>query len=79
MEELRRYTEEEVDELAQWFIDHEKDLPPTIQLDKATKLCDVKYTVNCLIIQAKKNFHNPNLYGGIIVLEKVKKMIEGKG
>ena len=43
------YTKEEINELKQWFIDHQAQLPATFQMDATAHIQDIKHTVQALL------------------------------
>lgn len=47
-----KYTDQEIDDLIEWF--NGRELPKSIQLDKATFIPDTQATVKSLIVIAKE-------------------------
>lgn len=68
------YTREELDELEEWF--KGKELPESIQLDKATFIPDLKDTLERLIVQADINCENPKMQGAVYLLERLKAKLQ---
>ena len=74
MEDIKIYSYEELEELIRWFDD--KNLPQSLQLDKATFIPDVKDTLERLIMQAEVSYSNPKIQGPIFLLERLKAKLE---
>lgn len=72
--ETKVYTREELAGLEEWF--KERQLPESIQLDKATFIPDVRDTLERLIMQAEINCDNPKMQGPIYLLERLKAKLE---
>lgn len=68
------YTSEEFGELLEWF--NGRDIPESIQLDKATYIPNLKDTLSRLIVQAEINRENPKMQGAIFLLERLKAKLE---
>ena len=68
------YTSEELGELLEWF--NGRDIPESIQLDKATYIPNLKDTLSRLIVQAEINRENPKMQGEIFLLERLKAKLE---
>lgn len=67
-------TQEEWQELKQWFAAHE--LPSTLSVDKATYLPDTRLTVGSLLAQAEVCYENPRMQGCILLLKRIKERLE---
>ena len=74
MEDIKIYTHEELTELIRWF--DNKDLPKSLQLDKAVYIPDLKDTLEKLFIQAEVNYNNPKTQGPIFLLERLKAKLQ---
>lgn len=70
----RTYTEEEVDELKNWF--NTQTLPQSMQINSSAFTPDLKKTVEMLFAQADVSFNNPKMQGCLHLLEKIKKNLE---
>ncbi|HJD09949.1 hypothetical protein QVO10_09050 [Bacteroides gallinaceum] len=68
------YTKEEIQELEHWF--DSKELPKSLQLDKATYIPDLKETLHRLFLQADQCYENPKMQGCIYLLERIKAKLE---
>lgn len=68
------YTKEEFKELQAWF--DNRQLPQSLQVDKATYIPDLKDTVSRLLDQAKVCHENPKMQGCLILLEHIRKELE---
>lgn len=71
---MKTHTTEEVKELQAWF--EAQELPKDMQLDKATYIPDLQETVTYLFDQAYICCENPRMQGCILLLEKIKGMLE---
>lgn len=69
------HTIEEVNELKDWF--DAQQLPETMYIDKATFVPNMKETVDSLFMQAYICCENPKMQGCIVLLKKIKKLLEG--
>lgn len=74
--ENKTYTEEEINELKEWF-DAQK-LPISMQITKSAFSPNLKATVKMLFVQAYLCRENPKMTGCIRILEKIKKNITGE-
>lgn len=72
-------TQEEYEELKQWFIDNEANLPETMQIDKCMYTSNLKATVTKLLSQVSATYQHPYLQGNFLLLKKIRKSIEEKG
>lgn len=72
----KTYTEEEVDELKNWFITQK--LPQSMQINSSAFSPDLKKTVDMLFEQAYASCHNPKMQGCLYLLEKIKNNLEEK-
>lgn len=70
------YSEEELNELRQWF--DACPMPQDMHIDKATYTEDLKETVAMLFEQAEVCRENPKMQGCIRLLEKIKRILEEK-
>lgn len=69
------YTKQMVDELKEWFA--AQSLPQTMQIDKSAFSPNLEETVSMLFEQAYVCYENPKMQGCILLLEKIKKNLEG--
>lgn len=68
------HTIEEVNELKDWF--DAQQLPETMYIDKATFVPNMEETVESLFMQAYICYENPKMQGCIVLLKKIKKLLE---
>lgn len=73
MEEVKLHSKEEIEELKKWF--DSQELPKSLQLDKATYLPDVKFTVRALLDQINASFGVPQLQGYVVLLMRIKEKL----
>lgn len=73
---MKPYTIEQLDELKKWF--ETADLPQDLQLDKSTYFPNLRHAANSLLEQAYSCYANPKMQGGIVLLERVKSLLENK-
>lgn len=71
---MKPYTLDKLNDLREWFKTHE--LPQDIQLDKALYIPDLRDTIDALFEQAYVCYENPKMQGSIILLEKIKSLLE---
>ena len=76
--EKRTHTIEEIDELKAWFIDHENQLPKTMQINSSAFTPDLKETIDMLFEQSYICFENPKMQGCIWLLKQIKMNLEEK-
>ena len=74
MEDFKMLTREELHELGEWF--ENRELPKTLQLDKATYIPNLHDTVKRLLTQSEINYNNPKMQGCIILLQRMKVKLE---
>lgn len=74
--EKKVYTVEEVDELKKWF--DNQILPQSMQINSSAYSPDLKGTVAMLFEQAYICCNNPKMQGCLLLLENIKKNLEGK-
>ena len=79
MEFKSHYTKEEIEEAEAWLQERWDKLPSDFQLDEATKITDLKRTLENLIHIAKELHHNPTYTGQIILLFKIKDKLQEDG
>ena len=75
MEEIKSYSKEEIDELKKWLM--AQKLPQSLQLDKATYIPNMQATLSALFEQVETSYHIPQLQGYIVLLDRIKKKLEG--
>lgn len=68
------YKKEEVLEMKEWFETHQ--LPQSMQIDDCTFSPNVARTVETLMHQALRFYDNPNMYGCIYILERIRQHIQ---
>ena len=73
-----RHTIEEIDELKVWFETIKDRLPETIQIDSSAYTPNLPETLSMLFEQAYICYDNPKMQGCIVLLNKIRKHIEGK-
>ena len=71
---MKPHTLDELNELKVWFDSHE--VPESLQVDKSTYIPNVRKTVNALLGQAQYFYSNPKMQGGIMLVEKIKSILE---
>lgn len=76
MDYKEKYTKQEVEELASWFKEHERELPQSLRIDKATFTSDLQKTVRILLEQSLMYADNPTFYGTIRMLLSIKNKLE---
>lgn len=59
MEYKKHYTDEELNEVVDWFKTHMNELPESIYMDKATYIKDLKHTVTLYFDIVKQLKDNP--------------------
>ena len=74
--EKKVYTVEEVDELKKWF--DNQILPQSMQINSSAYSPDLKDTVAMLFELAYICCNNPKMQGCLLLLENIKKNLEGK-
>ena len=67
-------TIEELNELRAWF--NSQELPETMYIDKATYSPDLKSTIDMLFDQANLYYENPKMQGSILLLRRIKAILE---
>ena len=72
----RTHTIEEIDELKNWFQEHQNQLPETMQIDSSAYTPDLKETISMLFDQAYICYENPKMQGCIYLLKKIKRNLE---
>ena len=76
MEKKRIHTNEEIDELREWFEKVKNRLPETMQIDSSAYTPNLKETISMLFEQAYICYENPKMQGCIYLLKKIKKNLE---
>lgn len=71
----KEYTKEYVYELIEWF-EAQTNIPESIYIDQATYVPDLKKTIFILCDVAKDVYENHHMWGSIVLLEKIKKLLE---
>ena len=79
MEFKSHYTKEEIEEAEAWLQERWDKLPSDFKLDEATKITDLKRTLENLIHIAKELHHNPTYTGQIFLLFKIKDKLQEDG
>jgi hypothetical protein len=74
----RTYTIEELDELKAWFESRKDVIPQTMQIDSSAYTPNLPETLSMLFEQAYICYNNPKMQGCIVLLNKIRKHIEGK-
>jgi hypothetical protein len=64
------YSKQELDELKAWF--DAQELPQSMQIDASTFAPNLKKTVETLWGQAMRFHDNPNMYGALYLLERIR-------
>jgi len=75
MEKLT-YTKEDYLKLESWFDMNEHLLQGDLQIDVSTYTPDVKKTVSMLLLQVSESYGNDKMYGGYLLLNKIKQLLE---
>ena len=76
MEIKRTYTQEELEELKNWFETNQSRLPQTMQIDSSAFTPNLPETVKMLLEQAYICYENPKMQGCIRLLLKINQNIE---
>lgn len=76
MEYKDKYSQEEVQELINWFKNY--DLPQSLQINKATYCLDLKTTINAICSQATKHHENSIFNYAVRLLNEIKATLENK-
>ena len=74
MEKPKIYTKQDADDLCEWF--KSRELPKSLQVDKATFIPNLPFTVGSLCECAQRYWNNPRMSGYLIQLDKIKKVLE---
>lgn len=77
MEKLK-YTKEDYLELKSWFEKNNHLLQGDMQIDVSTYTPDVKKTISMLLEQVSEYHGNDKMYGGYLLLTKIKQLFEAK-
>ena len=72
------YTKEDYLELESWFEMNDRLLQGDMQIDASTYIPDVRKTVSMLLEQVSEYHGNDKMYGGYLLLDKIKQYIAGK-
>lgn len=70
------YSQEELEEMIAWF--KGRELPKTMQIDRAAKTDDLALTVDCCIQQAVQNLGNFKMAGSFRILQKIRENLENE-
>lgn len=60
-----KYTPEAIASLKEWFKEHDKELPQSLQLNASEYLPDLRLTIDCLLQRAMANWENPTFHTNI--------------
>jgi len=74
MEKPKIYTKQDADALCNWF--KTRELPKSLQVDKATFIPDLPFTVDSLCECAQRYWNKTRMAGYLIQLDKIKAAIE---
>lgn len=74
MELPKVYTQEDIDEILEWYRTHE--LPDSLRLSNSTNFPDLKKSVEGLLSIAEKHWENQTFAGYIIRLEEIRRKVE---
>lgn len=72
------YTKEDYLELKSWFEMNDRLLQGDMRIDASTYIPDVKKTVSMLLEQVSEYHGNDKMYGGYLLLNKIKQHLENK-
>lgn len=76
----KEYTERDVEELKEWFEAHREELPASLQMDKATKIPDLPFTLGIYLENAAAHIGNPTYDPAIYFLYRIRrKLMEDSG
>lgn len=75
----KKYTSEDIHEIAEWFKRHATEMPDTLQLDAATFYCDLKKTVESYFSIFEIHGSNPTFSGQLHQLFLIRKRLEDMG
>lgn len=73
-----KYTKEDYQELKSWFEANDNLLSGDMQIDDSTYTPDIKKTILMLLEQAGEYHDNDKMYGGYLLLLRIKRMLEAK-
>jgi len=73
-----KYTKEDYLELKSWFEKNNHLLQGGMQIDVSTYTPDVRKTVSMLLEQVSEYYGNDKMYGGYLLLTKIKQLLEVK-
>lgn len=74
MEKPKIYTKQDADALCDWF--KSRELPKSLQVDKATFIPNLRITVDSLCECTQRYWNNPRMAGYLLQLDKIKKVLE---
>ena len=78
MEYKKHFTDQEIEEVCNWFKTHFDQLHETLQLDNATYIRDFKHTVELYFDICQQHKDNPTYSGQIYQLFKMKACAEAQ-
>lgn len=76
MDYKKRYTPEEIKEVAEWFKNHKEQMPQSLDVDKATHIPNFPSTVNSYIDIAQAHMDNATYSGQIYLLFKMRDVMK---
>ncbi|MGM9693956.1 MAG: DUF6965 family protein [Alloprevotella sp.] len=79
MEFKNQYSKQEIEEAETWFRERWDKLPQSLQADPATRILDLRRTLENLIHLAKELQNNPTYAGQIYLLFKIKDKLQEDG
>ena len=76
MTEKKSYSEEELNEMIAWLLNHANKLPKEMQINKAAFTPNLKLTIESCIMQAKQNLGNYKMGGPFLILKQIRANLE---
>lgn len=70
------YTPEKINEVINWFKEHDAELPKSFQMDAATKIPDLRNTIDCLSQASLAGWEQPTFYPVIKRFYRLRDMVE---
>ncbi len=76
MEYKKLYSQEEIQDLLEWFKDNDAALPQSLVLDEAQAIPNLRFTINQFGEMIKYNWKNPNFGGHIHLLFRIRDKVK---
>ena len=75
MEYKKVYTPEELREIKTWYLEHMEELPTSLELNAATKIKNLKKTINAYFEMLDMHNENPTYGAQILHLFKIREKL----